>query len=75
MTYKIHVLKERCKGCLICVELCQAEVLGVSTETNADGYAFPVVERSERCINCGACEMFCPDFAIWVTLEDEAVNV
>jgi len=75
MKTEIHTLKERCKGCLICVELCQAEVLGVSDEVNKNGYHYPYVKKIEACIHCGMCEMFCPDFAIWVTSKEEEAIV
>lgn len=74
MNYEVHTLKERCKGCLICVELCQADVLGVSEEVNRNGHHFPCVKEPEACINCGMCEMFCPDLAIWVTSREEKVT-
>ncbi len=76
MKSEIHIIKERCKGCGICIEICQAGVLEVSEELNANGYHFPYVKEPEECINCGMCEMFCPDFAIWVALkEEEKVSV
>lgn len=75
MIYEIHTIEDRCKGCLICIEICQAEVLKVSEQMNRNGYYYPQVKEVEACINCGMCEMFCPDFAIWVTSkEEEAVR-
>jgi 2-oxoglutarate ferredoxin oxidoreductase subunit delta len=51
-------------------------VLEISEEINSNGYHPPVVKNIEACINCGMCEMFCPDFAIWVTVTKEAeVNI
>ncbi|MBD3415145.1 MAG: 4Fe-4S dicluster domain-containing protein [Candidatus Aminicenantes bacterium] len=70
---KIFVLKDRCKGCGICVAVCQTEVLKLSDEKNKDGQRHPVVIDEEQCLNCGLCEMFCPDFAIWTTKEKEEV--
>jgi 2-oxoglutarate ferredoxin oxidoreductase subunit delta len=78
MTHKgqqaeVFVLKERCKGCGICVAVCQTEVLELSKEKNRQCYRHPVVINADQCLNCGLCEMFCPDFAIWVTMEKEGV--
>jgi 2-oxoglutarate ferredoxin oxidoreductase subunit delta len=78
MTHKdqkveVFVLKERCKGCGICVAVCQTEVLELSEEKNSHGYRHPIVINADRCLNCGLCEMFCPDFAIWATIEKEWV--
>jgi len=72
---QVFILKERCKGCAICVEICQAEVLELSEEKNIHGYLIPLVIHPEACLNCGLCEMFCPDFAIWATIETEEVGL
>lgn len=71
MTIRIEILKERCKGCGICIAVCQTEVLRLSGDTNEQGYAYPVVEKNESCLICVLCEMVCPDFAIWVRQEEE----
>ncbi len=71
MKGEVYIIEERCKGCCICIEICQASVLGISEKVNANGYHPPYVENPDDCINCGMCEMFCPDFAIWVTLKKE----
>ena len=56
-----------CKGCLICVYVCEklgADVLGESEERTTMGGVLPVVEG--ECTGCHWCERFCPDFAISV---------
>ena len=73
MKVDIHIIKERCKGCLICIECCQTDVFSVSGTVNANGYAYPVVDAPDRCIACGMCEMYCPDFALWI--EQQPVEV
>ena len=75
MKCEIHILKDRCKGCWICVELCQADVLQMSEGVNRNGYRFPSAARPEACIYCGLCEMLCPDFAIWVRMKEENVTL
>ena len=47
-----------CKACGICIALCPKHVF----DTGDDGK--PVVGRPQDCINCGTCEVMCPDFAI-----------
>lgn len=75
MKAEVFILEERCKGCGICVEICQPRVLEMSEKKNAQDYRVPMVVRPEDCLVCGLCEMFCPDFAIWATLEvDEVVS-
>ena len=70
----IHILKDRCKGCAVCVEVCHTEVLSLSEDLNADGYPYPVVIDPNRCLLCGMCEMFCPDFAIWAEVDLEGLK-
>ena len=67
MTVDIHIINERCKGCKICVEICQTDVLDIAKEPNLSGYNPPYVKNLEDCNICGLCEMLCPDFAIWVS--------
>jgi 2-oxoglutarate ferredoxin oxidoreductase subunit delta len=63
---EVFIISERCKGCAICIEVCQARVLERSTEANSDGYYVPLVKDPGACLGCGLCEMLCPDFAIRV---------
>jgi len=48
-----------CKGCGICVAFCPKHVLEFDDEEQR-----PLVARPEDCIQCGMCELRCPDFAI-----------
>ena len=73
MKVKVFILEERCKGCGICIEVCQPQVLELSEKTNTHGCRIPRVVRAEACLNCGLCEMLCPDFAVWATLDVEDV--
>jgi len=57
---KIDIFKAWCKACGICVAFCPTGVLA----TDEGGY--PYVKDIEKCINCGWCEIRCPDFAITV---------
>ena len=60
MGIEITVLKERCKGCGICVAFCPKKILAVDT------LAKVYVLDETACINCGQCELRCPDYAIYV---------
>lgn len=57
---KIDIYKAWCKGCGICVAFCPTGALA------KDEAGFPYVKDIEKCINCGWCEIRCPDFAITV---------
>ncbi len=54
--------KEWCKGCSICVAFCPKNVLEL-----VDGIIN--IKDIDSCIQCGQCELRCPDYAIW--LEEE----
>ena len=62
---QVTVLKERCKGCELCVEYCPRNVLRMSKTFNLKGYYFPEVVEEDHCVNCHFCEVLCPDFAIF----------
>ena len=67
ITYGIvNVIAERCKGCGFCIEFCPRKVLEISGKANSKGYFPPEVNKNIQCINCGLCELLCPDFAIYV---------
>lgn len=57
---QVVIYPDWCKGCGICVAFCPVHVL----ELGPDGKARPVAGK--ECINCGFCELHCPDFAIVV---------
>jgi len=61
----VHILADRCKGCAFCVEYCPRQVLEMSREFNRKGYHPPEIIDAEACVNCGLCEMICPEFAIF----------
>ncbi len=66
----VRVLEERCKGCWYCVNYCPTKVLVVSERLNSKGYHPPEfredIEGNKVCIACHLCELYCPDFAIFV---------
>lgn len=70
---RVHIIEDRCKGCLFCIELCPTRVLEESSRFNAKGYRPPVAVREELCVNCQVCFMICPEFAIYSTrVEDRS---
>jgi 2-oxoglutarate ferredoxin oxidoreductase subunit delta len=63
---RIHIYPDWCKGCGLCVAFCPADVL----EMDHAGKA--TVAHEEECVNCGYCELHCPDFAILLTPKDKS---
>ena len=70
----ITIVDDLCKGCEFCIEFCPLDVLEKSEEFNSKGYYFPEMVNPEACINCGYCQLLCPEFAIWSEREEEEQN-
>jgi len=63
--FEITIIKERCKGCKLCVIYCPTETLEMTEELNFNGYFVPEVIDIIRCKGCNLCTKICPDFAIF----------
>ena len=70
-TISLYLDQSRCKGCRCCVEICARKTLAIGEEMNAKGHLLPKVVEGTECAACGLCAMICPDFAIWLSSEDE----
>jgi len=62
---QVRLIVDRCKGCGFCVEYCPRGVLALSDAFNRKGYHPPEAVKPDECIDCGLCELICPDFAIY----------
>jgi 2-oxoglutarate ferredoxin oxidoreductase subunit delta len=71
---RIFLLAERCKGCAFCVEFCPKHVLVMSDRFNAKGYHIPLVVAEADCTDCKLCQLLCPEFAIYVVKEGQALS-
>jgi 2-oxoglutarate ferredoxin oxidoreductase subunit delta len=61
----IRIIKDRCKGCQLCVIYCPTDTLIMSDEVNEKGNFVPIVKDINLCKGCNLCFKFCPDFAIF----------
>ncbi|RLI06947.1 hypothetical protein DRO32_04705, partial [Candidatus Bathyarchaeota archaeon] len=66
---EVFIIRDRCKGCGLCIEFCPKGVLEQGAEMNSRGFFPPVVARPEDCVGCGICQDICPDLAIFVVRE------
>lgn len=64
----ITIVSERCKGCNICVALCPKKVLMLDTLGKV------YVAAGDQCVQCGQCELRCPDYAIYVEKPEKKVS-
>jgi len=70
MAKSIKIDRDLCTGCGICIHFCPKDVLGESDELNQYGNYYAKVVDIDECIECLRCELFCPDFAIFVETEE-----
>ena len=61
---RILIDRERCKGCLQCVQACPQGVLALGKAFNAKGYAVAEIVAPRRCLGCRLCCIACPDVAV-----------
>ena len=63
---KVEVLKDFCKSCLYCINVCPKKVLDVGKEVNMKGYQYIIPVKPDECTGCALCATMCPDAAIEV---------
>jgi len=71
-SYVINVIRDRCKECGLCINVCPQRILERGEEYNSKGFRFTIVREPRDCIGCRLCEWTCPDFAIFVEEEEKA---
>ena len=64
VTGKVRILEPYCKGCGLCVRVCEFGVLRMADTVNERGIRVAVVCEGAECKCCARCYMMCPDAAI-----------
>jgi 2-oxoglutarate ferredoxin oxidoreductase subunit delta len=73
MAFRLHIDKERCKGCALCVDACKQGLLKLARALNRRGQHYVEIGDAEACSGCRRCVTMCPDTAIEIEkLPDEA---
>ena len=54
------------------MEFCPKEALKMSDELGPKGYTIAKVTDKSKCLDCGLCEIICPEFAIKMESGDNA---
>lgn len=55
-----------CKGCEVCIPVCQENVISMSNDVNRKGYHYAYMKNPEACNGCTNCATVCPDRSITV---------
>jgi len=63
---KAVIQREKCKGCLLCVEVCPRGLLVADGTLNTKGITPVKVKKGAPCSGCALCALVCPECAIEV---------
>ncbi|MFC2149372.1 4Fe-4S dicluster domain-containing protein [Candidatus Auribacterota bacterium] len=63
---KLVINVDRCKGCGLCVAVCDKNVLAMSKKMNKKGLHYVECIDIDKCVSCSKCAIMCPDVVIEV---------
>ncbi len=69
--FLVTILRDRCKGCDLCLVECPVKILVKGTNLNSRGLLYVTVTDSSLCTGCRRCATVCPDVAIRIEQEEE----
>lgn len=62
--FEVTILRAYCKGCGLCVEVCEQRKIAIDPQPNEKGIQPAVVLAEVHCTGCLKCALMCPDAAI-----------
>ena len=74
MKFRLKIDKERCKGCGLCLDVCDRKVLHMSRELNSKGQQYATSKDDGLCVGCRKCTDICPDAAIEIQKEPDDLS-
>jgi len=64
---KIEIDRDRCKGCLLCMEHCSNKCIVEDTSLNKIGiHPALFLDKDKKCTGCSFCAVICPDVCVGV---------
>ncbi|MBU0709596.1 MAG: 4Fe-4S dicluster domain-containing protein [Candidatus Omnitrophica bacterium] len=63
---KVTINKDKCKGCLFCINVCPRKTLKKSVKLNKRGVNYVEFKSGKQCVGCTMCAIICPDCCIEV---------
>lgn len=66
--FEVNFVKNRCKGCSLCVEFCPMKIVYIDeTVINEKGYNVATIKDRKKCVGCSNCAVMCPDSVITIS--------
>ncbi|MFP4175855.1 MAG: 4Fe-4S dicluster domain-containing protein [Planctomycetota bacterium] len=62
--FEVKILKRYCKGCGLCVEVCDQNKIHIADRPNREGRRTATFREDVDCTGCLKCATICPDAAI-----------
>ena len=66
MAIHLTFLRDRCKGCELCIAACPKNILALDNTTNLKGYRPATCIDESQCVGCASCAKMCPDSIITI---------
>jgi len=66
----IKIQAERCKACMLCIEVCKQKCIRAGSTLNKAGYLSVEFDENCGCTGCALCALRCPEVAIEVYREN-----